>query len=530
MHIAETLGISENKLWGKLRDHFPEEQKSIRAEAKDSTEFFGFLNFIEMIMAKFCQSHEPKQTRGATNEAAIMQRNVPTIKKFLAEMHEGSSLGEFDDADGLEQTDVFLSQILIDAVITTALIANKAKDIACYSGERSNKVTKVLDVQAAESLSYHRRAQASDVLTWHLAQPFVDYPDAGLCSTICALFVRSLVVRINSILGSCQKKAFKELSKCETRMTLKLKTANPLRSRADLAEFKALDDAALSKPQALALARKSHAASIAAIKKTHGGKLTQTPEGMIAPSPDPEFLAKHNPILCGIRLLSFKHAIETAGITIANNHLSIMQAATMVNVMHQMRYVTIEWSDLDRAMSLQTSNVFIGTIPTTPALAHKVYIRRSEFSLAGFEQMRRGLFPEDVPLHRPGYAYPMRISPDGLKVTEATAIFDKLYDGTETMLRTVYALKTEAEKRQSKDVPFTVKDNTNTSETTESKAKTKGKTTAHREQYQSQERRKRTHSLRLRRLDRAISHHVGPLPRADHRRRLPRLDHPNNPM
>ena len=48
--IAQALGIPENQLWEKLKKDGSKERKSVRTEAKDSTEYFGFLYFIEIIL------------------------------------------------------------------------------------------------------------------------------------------------------------------------------------------------------------------------------------------------------------------------------------------------------------------------------------------------------------------------------------------------------------------------------------------------------------------------------------------------
>jgi hypothetical protein len=445
-HVAETLCIAENQLWEKVKANRPAGQKPIRAEAKDSTEFFGFLYFIEMIMATFWQNHDPRRT---------IAPDIPTIKASFTEFGrapEDPSLPMFDDTLLLEQTDVLLSQTLTHAVFTTAHVANCSKDTSCSGSEKVNK-KEVRDDPRTELPSYYRYSQAVDVLTWHLAQPFIDHPGAGLCGTICGLFVGSLIVRIETILSSSPTKAFEELSEYETKLRARLKATNPSKRRGNLAEIKALDDAALMQPQALA--RMSLGAKNTAIKLMEGGKRPQKlddngdGDGVIAASLNADFLAKHNPILCGMKLLGFKHGVEAAGITIANTHLSVLEVATLVNVLRQTSLLRIQWPDLDRALKLQMSNLFLGTVPVSPETAHKVYMLRFGLHLAQYDDTAREPLA-GVNLHRPGHAYTSRVRPDSLKVTEASSIFSKLYDNDETLLRTVYALKAEADKSRDK--------------------------------------------------------------------------------
>ena len=167
----------------------------------------------------------------------------------------------------------------------------------------------------------------------------------------------------------------------------------------------------------------------------------------LEPVRDEYFYYTRNPLLCGTRLLSLALAMEEGAIRFANSHQSIITAAHLYNGLQQQGLLNLKWPELEEMIKIQMPNMFFTTPPTQAGAAHKVYMLRFGQSLADYSGVSRR---SDGSFHLGRDATTTskksRWDASCLTISKASSSLGMYFEGKETLVRTVHALKIESEK------------------------------------------------------------------------------------
>lgn len=108
------------------------------------------------------------------------------------------------------------------------------------------------------------------------------------------------------------------------------------------------------------------------------------------PSPEPFFLLRQHPLLCGLICFKVKMLMQEASITFVNAWGSVLYTAHLYNAVRQEKLLVRNWKDMDLALMLhRTQDMFIGALPTTIDDYLKRFSLAMGYSAASFASNRR---------------------------------------------------------------------------------------------------------------------------------------------
>lgn len=425
--LTRELGIPEGSFFERLAQFVPSSvRNSLRSATCEKTALSDFVyRDVSISMKKLWDAIEVNGGVIGREDDGILT-NVPTFRR---QCEDWGSMSDKVYQSQQERDDELLTQIMIDVI---------------YLGNAPLWLENHAASPLAGNSNMHpiyQRSTISDLLTTALIDSF------SKGGSMTAVFAGSLLLRVNAQLGHHRSKAFDELSQYETGITAKFGTANPSKPRGDEKIWKPFDFGHLRRVTLIADC--FHDPYVPRLKSKLAVSIAEDPDNeegeWICPSPDPNFLFQHNPVLCGTRLLNLRLAAESSGVRIANNHLSVMLVANAINALRQSHYLEVEWPLLDQAIDVQLANIFVGQLPKTPLQAHKVFMLRFGQSLAQYSNLSRKPFEGSI-IRLPGEEYTTRVRPDCLRTTKVSSILETVFDGEGSWQQAVHALNAEIEK------------------------------------------------------------------------------------
>jgi hypothetical protein len=86
---------------------------------------------------------------------------------------------------------------------------------------------------------------------------------------------------------------------------------------------------------------------------------------MIQPAAEEDFALSHNPLYSGSAILMLLMECSTAGLDLANHHLSIFAVAHLYNAVRQLKLLEQPWPIMDRIIELHKRAIFADVVPST---------------------------------------------------------------------------------------------------------------------------------------------------------------------
>lgn len=156
----------------------------------------------------------------------------------------------------------------------------------------------------------------------------------------------------------------------------------------------------------------------------------------IPPAEDPMFIFKYNPLYCGTMMFQLAIQMETAGLTLASHHHTILSVAHLYNGLHQLKLLEQKWPELDRVIDIQMPILFGSALPKDANEVRTRMMTRMGLSSSHFAHADRSRTCGCVPKWS-------KKNERGPQLTSEPTVqlFRELYSGKDRMEQTLYKLE-----------------------------------------------------------------------------------------
>jgi hypothetical protein len=155
----------------------------------------------------------------------------------------------------------------------------------------------------------------------------------------------------------------------------------------------------------------------------------------VNPSKDAEFFHKHNPIYCGMEILTILVGTEKAGVDLSNADYSVMSVAHLYNALQQKNLLQGRWHAMDKLINTHMKALFTGSLPTNTEQIIRRFFLCIKTPVASFATAGKGGIPNwGSILNNLGVI---------LKPTDVSAHIERYLEGTDSAKKLLFNIQKE---------------------------------------------------------------------------------------